>query len=259
MKVIPRWRRKPPDEAAGQMTLIDHLRELRHRLIVSLWALVGASLFAFLLYKPAMRLMLHPYCGYLAEHPEKAPFESGCKLVFLGAVDGFLVTMKVIAFLALVIALPVVLYQLWAFIVPGLTERERRWAIPFVALAVLMFVFGGVIAYLVLPPSLTFLLGAGGDFVSPLLTVDRYLGFVIFMVLAFGLGFEIPTLLIALSAAGVLPVALLRKYRRYAILALAIFAAVITPGTDPVSMLALFVPLVVLYEAAIIVARSIGR
>ena len=109
-------------------------------------------------------------------------------------------TVKVIVFLALVVALPVILYQLWAFIVPGLTDRERRWAIPFVALSVVLFLLGGLAAYLTLPKALDFLLGVGGDFVSPLLTVDKYIGFVIFTILAFGLGFEFPILLISLSA-----------------------------------------------------------
>jgi sec-independent protein translocase protein TatC len=166
---------------------------------------------------------------------------------------------KVIVFLALVVALPVILYQLWAFIVPGLTSRERKWALPFVALSVVLFLLGGLAAFLTLPKALDFLLGVGGDFVSPLLTVDKYIGFVIFTILAFGLGFEFPILLISLSAAGVLTHESMRKYRRQVILALAIFAAVITPSPDPISMLALLIPLYVFYEGAIIVSRLLKR
>jgi sec-independent protein translocase protein TatC len=242
------------------MSLIDHLKELRHRLLICLWALLGASVVGFFLYEPAMRVIQSPYCDFLRDNPDKAPFpQQGCSLVFLGAIDGFLVTVKVIVFLALVVALPVILYQLWAFIVPGLTDRERRWAIPFVALSLILFLLGGLAAYLTLPKALGFLLGLGGDFVSPLLTVDKYIGFVIFTILAFGLGFEFPILLISLSAAGVLTNETMRRYRRQVVLGLAIFAAVITPSPDPISMLALLIPLYLFYEGAIIVSRLMKR
>lgn len=242
------------------MSLIDHLKELRHRLLICLWALLGAAVVGFFLYEPAMRVIQSPYCDFLRDNPDKAPFpQQGCSLVFLGAIDGFLVTVKVIVFLALVVALPVILYQLWAFIVPGLTDRERRWAIPFVALSLILFLLGGLAAYLTLPKALGFLLGLGGDFVSPLLTVDKYIGFVIFTILAFGLGFEFPILLISLSAAGVLTNETMRRYRRQVVLGLAIFAAVITPSPDPISMLALLIPLYLFYEGAIIVSRLMKR
>ncbi|HEX5936720.1 MAG TPA: twin-arginine translocase subunit TatC [Actinomycetota bacterium] len=242
------------------MSLVDHLKELRHRLLICVWALVGGSVIGFILYEPAMRLIQEPYCDFLLENPDKAPFESeGCSLIFLGAVDGFLITVKVIVFLALVVALPVLLYQLWAFIVPGLTSRERRWALPFVALSVVLFLLGGFFAYLTLPKALGFLLSVGGDFVSPLLTVDKYVGFVIFTILAFGLAFEFPILLISLSAAGVLSTDVMRRYRRQVILGLSIFAAVITPSPDPISMLALLIPLYLFYEGAIIVSRLLKR
>jgi sec-independent protein translocase protein TatC len=242
------------------MSLIDHLKELRHRLLICLWALLGGAVVGFFLYEPAMRVIQSPYCDFLRENPKKAPFQTGeCSLVFLGAIDAFLITVKVIVFLALVVALPVILYQLWAFIVPGLTARERRWAIPFVALSLILFLLGGLAAYLTLPKALQFLLGVGGDFVSPLLTVDKYVGFVIFTILAFGLGFEFPILLISLTAAGVLTNETMRRYRRQVVLGLAIFAAVITPSPDPISMLALLIPLYLFYEGAIIVSRLMKR
>jgi sec-independent protein translocase protein TatC len=260
MRTLPRWRRKTPEQREGAMSLIDHLKELRHRLLICLWALLGGSVVGFFLYEPAMRMIQSPYCDFLRDNPDKSPFpQQGCSLVFLGAIDGFLVTVKVIVFLALVVALPVILYQLWAFIVPGLTDRERRWAIPFVALSLILFLLGGLAAYLTLPKALGFLLGLGGDFVSPLLTVDKYIGFVIFTILAFGLGFEFPILLISLSAAGVLTNETMRRYRRQVVLGLAIFAAVITPSPDPISMLALLIPLYLFYEGAIIVSRLMKR
>jgi sec-independent protein translocase protein TatC len=260
MRTLPRWRRKSPEEREGAMSLIDHLKELRHRLIMCLWALIAGSAVGIYLYNPAMRLIKSPYCDFLRDHPQKTPFQGkGCSLIFLGAIDGFLITMKVVIFLALVVALPVILYQLWGFIVPGLTRRERKWAIPFVLVSLLLFLLGGLAAYLTLPAALNFLLGVGGDFVSPLLTVDKYIGFVIFTILAFGLGFEFPILLISLSAAGVITNETMRRYRRQVVLALAIFAAVITPSPDPISMLALLIPLYLFYEGAIIVSRLLKR
>jgi sec-independent protein translocase protein TatC len=259
MRVIPRWRRKTPEERAGTMSLIDHLKELRHRLVICLWAIVLGSVVGFFLYGPTMDLIQEPYCDFLRTHPDKAPFDNGCSLIFLGAIDGFLITVKVVVFLAFVVALPVILYQLWAFIVPGLTMRERKWAIPFVALSILLFLLGGLAALVTLPKALDFLLGVGGDFVSPLLTVDKYVGFVIFTILAFGLGFEFPILLVSLSAAGVLTHDAMRRYRRQVILGLSIFAAVITPSPDPISMLALLIPLYLFYEGAIIVSRLLKR
>ena len=188
MRTLPRWRRKTPEQREGAMSLIDHLKELRHRLLICLWALLGGSVIGFILYEPAMRVIQSPYCDFLRDNPDKNPFpQHECSLFFLGAIDAFLITVKVIIFLALVVALPVILYQLWAFIVPGLTARERRWAVPFVALSLILFLLGGLAAYLTLPKALDFLLGVGGDFVSPLLTVDKYIGFVIFTILAFGL------------------------------------------------------------------------
>ena len=260
MKAPSRWRRRSPEEKQGTMSLIDHLRELRHRLVICLWALLVGSVIGFVLYEPAMQLIQDPYCDFLRDNPDKAPFQNeGCSLVFLGAIDGFLITVKVILFLALIVALPVVLYQLWSFIVPGLTSRERKWALPFVALSLVLFLLGGLFAYLTLPKALDFLLSVGGDFVSPLLTVDKYVGFVIFTVLAFGVGFEFPILLISLSAAGVLSTDTMRRYRRQVILGLSIFAAVITPSPDPISMLALLIPLYLFYEGAIIVSRLLKR
>src|SRR5262245_3499357 len=259
MRVIPRRKRKSPEERSGTMSLIDHLSELRHRLVICLWALVVASIAGIFPYGPTMQLIQAPYCDFLKAHPDKAPFDNGCSLIFLGAIDGFLITVKVVVFLAFVVALPVLLYQLWGFIVPGLTARERRWAIPFVAVSILLFLLGAAAALITLPAALNFLLSVGGETLSPLLTVDKYVGFVLFTILAFGLGFEFPILLISIAAAGILTYETMRRYRRQVILALAIFAAVITPSPDPISMLALLIPLYFFYEGAILVSRLLKR
>ena len=142
------------------------------------------------------------------------------------------------------------LFQLWAFIVPGLTAREKKWSIPFVAASFLLFLAGAVTAFFVLPKSLQFLLGFAGEGVVPLLTVDRYVGFVTLVTLAFGVSFLFPVILVFLEAVGVLTPETLAGFRRYAIVVIAMIAAVITPGQDVFSMVAMMIPMYLFYEAS---------
>ncbi|HEY7477186.1 MAG TPA: twin-arginine translocase subunit TatC, partial [Actinomycetota bacterium] len=172
MRVIPR-RRRSEEERTGTMTLLDHLGELRHRLIVCLIALAVCAVPAWFLYEPVLNLLQEPYCDFVADNPQLVAIEK-CTFVFNGVIDGFTTKMKMVVYLGLAIALPVVLYQLWMFIMPGLTERERRYAIPFVGASLILFFLGGLFAYLALPRGLEFLLGFAGNGVSPLLTFDRY-------------------------------------------------------------------------------------
>ena len=257
MKVIPR-RRRTPDQRVGAMTVVEHLEELRHRLIVCLYAVAGGAVVGWILFTPFMNLIESPYCDYLAAHPEQAP-TSGCALYFTAPLDATLVKIKVVVFLGLVLALPVILYQLWAFVAPGLTAKEKRYSIPFVASAFLLFLLGVVVAYVMLPKGFSFLLGFAGEGVVPLLTIDRYVGFVILVALAFGVSFLFPIFLVFLELAGVLSPETLVKYRRYSILGIAIFAAVITPSSDPYTMLAMMIPMYLFYEASIIIGRFLKR
>jgi sec-independent protein translocase protein TatC len=175
------------------------------------------------------------------------------------AVDPVLIKLKLVVFLGLFLALPVVLYELWAFVMPGLTKRERRFAIPFVLTSVILFALGALIAYVTLPKALGFLLGFAGSEFVPLLTGDRFLSFVMLLALAFGLSFEFPIVLVFLAEVGLVTSRKLRDWRRWAILAIAVFAAFITPSADPYTMLAMMIPMVLFYEAAIIVARLLKR
>jgi sec-independent protein translocase protein TatC len=151
------------------------------------------------------------------------------------------------------------MYQLWAFIVPGLTKRERRLAIPFVVSSVLLFALGALFAYVTLPKALGFLLGFAGSSFSPLLTGDRFFTFVVLVAVAFGISFEFPVVLVFLQLAGVISTQQLRKWRRGAILGIAIFAAVITPSSDPYTMLAMMIPMWLFYELSIIIGRLMKR
>jgi sec-independent protein translocase protein TatC len=253
MRLIPRVRSRKDDE--GSMTLVEHLEELRSRIVKMLIAITIGGAVGWFLYGHVIQLLLNPYCDYLKSVPPGQQPTRGCNLFFLGAIDGVLIKLKVVLFIGLALALPYVLYQLWAFIVPGLTRRERRMAIPFVLTSTLLFLLGCLFAYVTLPKALQFLLGFAGKGFAPLLTADKFIGFVIIVALAFGLSFEFPIVLIFLSIVGILPSRKLRDWRRPAYLFIAIFAAVITPSADPYTMCAMMFPMMIFYEGAILVAR----
>ena len=243
------------------MTVVEHLDELRRRLFITLIAIALAAIVGFVFFEQILDLLLQPYQTALAKLPEGARPEGALagKLVYSGPVEPFLIFLKVGFFTGLLIALPVVLYQVWGFITPGLRKRERRLAVPFVLASVILFAGGALFAYSVIPRGLSFLLSFGGDSLIPLLTVDRYVGFVILLTLAFGLSFEFPLLMIFLAGARVISTQQMRAWRRYVYFGLVIFAAIVTPTQDPYTMLLMTVPLVVFYEVAILVARLFKR
>jgi sec-independent protein translocase protein TatC len=260
MKLIPdRLRRRSEPNPEGSMSLVDHLSELRHRLIISIAAICVGGVIGWFLFDAVIDLLLNPYCDYWRTVPLAKRATPDCALFFSGALEPILIKLKLVLFLGLFFALPVVLYQLWSFIVPGLTKRERKMAIPFVVSSVLLFVLGALVAYWTLPKALNFLLGFAGQEFAPLLTGDRYLTFVMLVALSFGLAFEFPIVLLFLLLAGAVTTRQLRDWRRGAILGIAVFAAIITPSSDPYTMLAMTIPMVLFYEAAIIVGRLLKR
>ena len=155
----------------------------------------------------------------------------------------------------LVIGLPVILYELWQFVTPGLKASEKRYALPFVFSTVVLFGLGAFIAYFIFPKGLSFLLHSAGTGTTPLLTVQEYVGLITLLMVVFGIAFEFPAVLVGLELAGVLSTAALRRFRRFAIIIITIFSAVATPSSDPFSMLALAIPLLVFYEGSIVVGR----
>jgi sec-independent protein translocase protein TatC len=233
------------------MTLVEHLEELRYRIFVCLGAYVVMAIVAYFLYKPILSLMLHPL-----HHAGKVGKINGADLsVYLGGIaTGFILRIKTSAFAGLVFALPVLLYQLWRFVTPGLEPRERKFAIPFVLSALGLFVLGGYIAFLILPLGIHWLLGFVAP-AQPLIQLTEYMSFVFLLILAFGISFEFPLLLISLAGVGVLTSRQLGKFRRGAILTAFIIAAVATPSQDPISQVVMAVPLYILYELSILVIR----
>lgn len=239
------------------MTVVEHLDELRRRLIICLAAVGVASVVGFVFYRRIFTWLLSPYRDAIQSIPQEIRVTDA--LVATSPTEPFLTFVKIGLFTGFLIALPVVLYQLWRFITPGLTRRERRLAVPFVLVSVILFAVGVVFSFLVAPRGLAFLFSFGGENLVPLLTVDRYLSFLIFLILAFGLSFEMPLVLLFLAGARIISSVQMRRWRRYAYFATVVFAAVATPTQDPYTMLLMWVPLVLLYEGAILVARLLKR
>lgn len=243
------------------MTLMEHLGELRTRLFVAILSIAVGTVIGWFLYTPVFNFLTNPFCGFIMQHRTLAIDPANpCKVAFTSAVDPFMLKIKLATYIGFCIALPVTLFELWRFITPGLTSRERRYAIPFVLSSLLLFILGAAFAMFTLPKALSFLLGfAGTERFTLVLTATTYLSFVMLIIAVFGLSFEFPVVLVALVAANVLSSARLRKWRRYAILGIAIFAAVITPSQDWFTMSAMMVPLILFYELAILIARFIMK
>ncbi|TMK84641.1 MAG: twin-arginine translocase subunit TatC [Actinobacteria bacterium] len=233
------------------MSVIEHLEELRYRIFVCLGAYVVLAVVAYFLYRPILNFMLHPL-----HHSGTIGRINGSKIqVYVGGIaTGFILRMKTSAFAGLIFALPIILYQLWRFVTPGLEPRERKFAIPFVVSAVGLFVLGGYIAFLILPLGIHWLLGFVAP-AQPLIQLTEYMSFVFLLILAFGISFEFPLLLVSLAGVGILSSRQLSKARRAAILIAFIIAAVATPSQDPISQIVMAVPLYILYELSIVVIR----
>ena len=239
----------------SRMSLVEHLTELRSRLIKVAIAVVIGMVVSFLLYDPIFDFLLRPYED-IANQGNSA---TGGRLLQIDPLEGFSVRMKLAAYGGIALAMPVILWQIWRFVTPGLYAHERRYAIPFVLSALALFILGAGLAYYTLPRALEFLVDIGGDNLVTAFAPGKYFTLITYMMLAFGIGFEFPILLIFLQLAGILDVDTLRKGRRYAIVGICILVAVITPSGDPVSMLMLSVPMVLFYEISILAGRLIAR
>jgi sec-independent protein translocase protein TatC len=243
------------------MSVIEHLEELRRRLVISLATIAVLAIAGFIFYERILDFLAAPYRDAIASlSPEARPpgnFQQG--LVTQSPTEPFVTFLKVGFFSGFLLSLPVVMYQVWRFVTPGLTKRERRFAIPFVISSVLLFAGGTVLAFLVIPKGLGFLLSFGGENLIPFLTAERYLNFLIFLILGFGLSFELPLLLIFLAGARIITTQQMRSWRRYMYFGTLVFAAIITPTADPYTLLLMWVPLILLYEGAILVARLLKR
>jgi sec-independent protein translocase protein TatC len=240
---------QPPAAAPGDetvMSLVDHLGELRTRIFRAIIAVAIGSAIGFLVATP-VRVFL------------QAPL-NGVPLQVLGVGDAFVIQVKIAFVIGFILAMPVLLYQLWAFIAPGLTPNERKVVRPWIPMALLFFAIGVVIAYVVLPFAIAFLFGFTDT--TTLLArpaAGQYFDFVTTLFLAFGLVMEFPILLVGLSTVGIITSARLRSSRRMVILGISIFAAVVTPGGDLVSPFVLGGTMYILYELTSLFIKRSGR
>ncbi|NJP35050.1 twin-arginine translocase subunit TatC [Micromonospora thermarum] len=236
--------------ADGSMTLIEHVRELRNRLFkASLAILVGFG-FGIWLAGPVLNVLKKPYCDL----PQAQTTNGACDFVQLGPADLFLLNLKIGLWVGLIIAAPVWLYQLWAFIAPGLHRHERRYAYVFTGLAAPLFAAGAVLAYFVTAKGLEFLLDISGSDINTTLDITRYVSFVTNLILLFGVAFEFPLIVLMLNFVGIASAKRLLSWWRVAVFVFFAFSAVVTPTPDPFGMTALAICLCALYFAAVGVA-----
>ena len=239
----------------GRMPLVEHLRELRNRLGKGLLAATVGIVLAFFFWEPILEVLSKPYCDSVGEVPPGGAIGTGCQLFAFGPLEQFAIRLKTSSIAGIVLSSPVWLYQLGAFITPALHRKEKRYAASFLFASLLFFAAGNVVAYLTLSKGLDFLLSVGGEGVITLTSIKSYLNFVSLTLIAFGIAFLFPVVLVFLNVAGVLPAARLRSWRRAMIVGIAVAAAVLTPSTDPYTFLAMGVPLYVLYEGCVVIAR----
>lgn len=239
---LPTPRPTTPPEEEGVMSLVDHLAELRRRLFVSILAVVAGGAVGFYFASDVQKLLLQPF---LASNP-------GSVVQFLTVSGGFFLYVKISLVFGIVIGLPVIVYEVWQFVSPGLTARERHAALPWIPAAIVFFALGVVVAYVTMPYAIQFLTG----FTTPGYTESRpsaeaYFGFVTNMFLIFGAVMEFPIALVFLSKLGILSVDLLKRSRRIVILGIVVFAVVVTPGGDPISPIVMAGVMYALFEFTI--------
>nr|WP_106582950.1 twin-arginine translocase subunit TatC [Murinocardiopsis flavida] len=235
------------------MPLMDHLRELRNRVVKAL-LFVGAGLGVGLWqFKPLWDFLQGPYCELPAEVRGDRPGEA-CGLIFTGVFDAFFLYFKVGLIAGILVSSPFWLYQLWAFVAPALRGREKGYTYAFVAAAVPLFLGGSALAYYIATKGMqiTFSFAPAGT--TPMITIDNYLSYIIMMLVVFGVAFVLPLIVVLLNMIGVLPHSAIAKWRRMIIFLAFVFAAIATPGGDPFTMMALGIPVVVLFEIAELIA-----
>lgn len=241
------------------MALVDHLSELRMRLIKSVLAVVVAAVVILIFDGPVFEFLTEPYCA-IAPEEITADGEESCKFLVTGPLDQFNVLLSLAGWGGLILALPVILYQMARFVLPGLYPNEKRALLPFLGVAIVLLFIGITIAYLFLPRSLEVLSGIGAEdrfqsFYSP----NEYLSFFVKMILAFGIAFEFPLVLVFLQLVGLVQTATLRRQRRIAIVFVVIAAAVITPTGDPFTLGVVAIPMYLFYEIAIVIGGQLTK
>jgi sec-independent protein translocase protein TatC len=243
----------------GRMPLMDHLRELRHRVVKMALALAAGMTAGFIFFNQAWHVIERPLCSAHIRN------QIGChtlgvnQLVVNGPLDSFYLRVKVALIVGVILSSPVWLYQVWAFVAPGLYSREKRWSCLFLGAAIPLFGVGITLCYVSLGRSMHYLLGLTPSGVQNLIQVDQYMSFVMAMMLAFGLAFEVPLLIVVLNLAGVLTHERFRKWRRVLIFGVFLTAGMANPSPDPLTMLILGGACALLVEGAEFIVWSNDR
>jgi sec-independent protein translocase protein TatC len=247
----PRTKMVSPDD---RMTLTEHLAELRSRIIRILLAVVIGVIVLLAFYNQVLDFLRGPYNKLCDQNPKLT-----CDLIFIGPLEGLTTRLQICTYGGIVLALPVILWQVWRFIVPALHKNEKQYAIPFIFSSLFLFLLGAAIAYWTLTPALDFLISWAGSGVKAEFTVSKYVSLVGLMMAVFGIAFEFPVLLVFLQLVGVLTPQMLIKGWRYAIMIIFVIAGVITPSGDPYSMLALAIPMSIFYLISIVIGLFFQR
>jgi sec-independent protein translocase protein TatC len=256
---------KPAANPEGQMTLVEHLAELRMRIIRAGLAVLIGVVVVVLLWEWVFDILTQPYADLCARRGADYcgdaydPATGEVKLNILDPVEGLATRLRVGFYGGMVLASPVVLWQTWMFIVPALHKKERKYAFGFVASSLVLFLLGGFIAYTTLERALEFLIDWSGEDVEQVFQVGAYIRLVTLMVAAFGVGFTIPVALVFLQIMGILSWRTLLKSWRYAVVGTFVIAAAITPSGDPISLLALSGPMVILFFLAVLIGWLFQR
>ncbi|WP_046468267.1 twin-arginine translocase subunit TatC [Allosalinactinospora lopnorensis] len=231
------------------MPLMEHLRELRNRVLKSLvFVTVGVGL-GFVFFDPVWEFLKQPYCALPQSNEVVGGDTEACSLIYTGIFEAFFLKFKVAVIVGIVAACPFWLYQLWAFVAPALRGKEKRYTYAFVATAVPLFLTGAALAYFITQKTLEILFGFASEGEIAMITITNYLNYMITMILVFGIAFVVPLIVVLLNLIGVLPHAAIAKWRRLIIFLACVLAAVVTPA-EPFSMVALAIPVVLLFEMA---------
>jgi sec-independent protein translocase protein TatC len=231
-----------------RMTIVEHLEELRRVLMISAIAWVVATVAAFVFHGAIFDFLLHPLIGVLGKTNHITN-----TAIFTSPTEGLTIPIKISAIVGLVGALPVILWQVWTFVAPGLRPVERKFVGPFIGSAFLLFAAGAAFAYFVMPIGLNFLATFLGNSAIYLPDINSYLSFLLLLIVAFGVTFELPVVIILLGMLGIVSSRLLRRKRKVIWVGIIIAALIVTPGADPYTPTALFIPLIVFFEASILI------
>lgn len=249
-----------PETVDDRMTLTEHLAELRSRIIRSVLAVALGAVLIFIFYEPVLEFLKQPYDALCKDFTTMQFCMDGKgNFILTDPLAGFTARTRVAFWGGVVVALPVVLWQVWQFVVPGLHKKEKKYAAPFIISSVLLFLFGATIAYLLMAKSLEFLVKWAGPDFQVALTIDKYIRLLTLMMLAFGVGFLFPVLLVFLQLAGVLTPRTLLKYWRHATVAVIFMAALMTPSGDLFSLFGLATPMWIFFWASIAVGHLLTR